>query len=133
MKPTSKHVPFMGEEVVAGLKNLVRYFAPYLQGPSCTHRYVHMLACGGEAFVEYTQCKKAALVALGWLRPCRCESESAEKQCDRELNQWVEHVESCEQQHFQFRRKGSFTLDLGETGMLIFHPEAEQMETDHAH
>src|SRR5262245_640984 len=96
--------PLTRSEISAGLQVLVGYFIRVMRSPSSTHRYEHTFACGGKAFIEYTQFRRAALVTLGWPRSCGCQIEADKARCDQELIKWMECVDSREEKHFKFRR-----------------------------
>ncbi|HUP79956.1 MAG TPA: hypothetical protein VM260_15490 [Pirellula sp.] len=109
--------------ILQQFNGVARYFAGYLKGRACTHKYQHTFVCGAVAVVEYTQFRRAALVKHRWLRHCCCQCEREADECDRELEKWMESVEETEQRHFKFRREASLTLDLSATETLIFQPD----------
>jgi hypothetical protein len=107
---------------------LFSHFKSLMRGWPRTYRYRHVFGCGGEAWVEFKQFKRAALMTVHLRRPCCCGNDEQKRRCEDELGEWLEEAEAHEvaANHFRFRHEGSLTFDLGQMGTIIWQPQGEK-------
>jgi hypothetical protein len=108
-----KSVTSLGH-IILGAAALHSHFKGLMRGWPRTHRYRRGFRCGGEAWLEFKQFRRAALMTVGWRRPCCCMTWQERQECERELSAWLEDAEAREAgaKHFRFRQEGSLTFQL---------------------